>query len=389
LPLHPEAHRLNPTSLAMRSNFLDRMRVMLTMLVVLHHTAIMFGGDGGWYLRQPADSTLAASLLNLLCAVVQSFFMGAIFLLAGYFTPGSYDGKGPGRFAKDRLVRLGLPLLVYGALIGPLTLALAEAPNPSDVLPAWGHWLQRGTFNMGPLWFAWALLIFAAAYLALRAVGAPPSRPIATAEIAPSAAALRHGRIALLLLAWGGGAFVLRLWVPTGQERCGLQIGYFASYILLFALGCLAAPHRWLESIGGKVAAPWGWVSLLTVPTLFIYAYASGAFRGQPFELHGGWTLPVLAYAFWEPFVGAGIILMLLWRLRTSMRPWPLWQTLTPWAYAAFIVHPPVVVVIGRWLLPWHAPSLLKFTIGGALAVVFSFVVAAACVRLPEARRLL
>jgi hypothetical protein len=29
LPLHPEAHRLNPTSLAMRSNFLDRMRVML------------------------------------------------------------------------------------------------------------------------------------------------------------------------------------------------------------------------------------------------------------------------------------------------------------------------------------------------------------------------
>jgi hypothetical protein len=138
---------------------------MLTVLVVLHHTAIMFGGDGGWYLRHAASSQLATILLTLLCAVDQSFFMGAFFLLAGYFTPRSFDGKGLLRFGIDRLLRLGLPILVYGLLIGPLTLSLtASHDSGAGVLAEWGHLIMRPTFNIGPLWFAWALLIFSGVY---------------------------------------------------------------------------------------------------------------------------------------------------------------------------------------------------------------------------------
>ncbi len=42
--------------------------------------------------------------------------MGCLFLISGYFTPGSYDRKGPKRFPKDRLLHLGIPLLVFLAL---------------------------------------------------------------------------------------------------------------------------------------------------------------------------------------------------------------------------------------------------------------------------------
>ena len=58
-----------------RSDFLDRIPVLLTVLAVLHHTAIRFGGDGGWYFRSPASSTLAEGWLTLLCPVDQSFFI--------------------------------------------------------------------------------------------------------------------------------------------------------------------------------------------------------------------------------------------------------------------------------------------------------------------------
>jgi hypothetical protein len=40
--------------------------------------------------------------------------MGILFLLAGYFTPGSLERKGYARFLSDRFLRLGLPLLAFG-----------------------------------------------------------------------------------------------------------------------------------------------------------------------------------------------------------------------------------------------------------------------------------
>jgi hypothetical protein len=128
---------MDEISATQHSVFLNRIHVMLTVLEILHHTAIIIGGDGGWYLRYAASSTLAKALLTLLCSVDQSFFLGAFFFLACYFTPRSFENKGWQRFSIDKLMRLGLPILVCGFLIGPLC-------------------------------FAYALLIFSAAYALLR-----------------------------------------------------------------------------------------------------------------------------------------------------------------------------------------------------------------------------
>jgi glucans biosynthesis protein C len=365
-----------------RSDFLDRLRIALTALVILHHTAIMFGADGGWYIRHEADTTLAKGLLTLFCAINQSFFMGAFFLLAGYFTPRSFDSKGPMRYGKDRLMRLGLPTLVYGFLLGPLTLALAQAPSLAEVPTRWASIVARFTFNIGPLWFAYALLIFSAVYALVRVVSGQRMWAL-------SPAAMRHVNLFLLLIGWGMGAFLLRLWVPVGQERGMLQIGYFSSYILLFAIGCIAAQQRLLERVDGSIAKPWGWISLLTIPTLFIYAAMSGGLSGAPFQIQGGWTLPAVVYAFWEPFVGCGIILMLLWRYRVAKNPWPFWNRLAPCAYGAFIVHPPIVVAMGLLFVQWQIPSLLKFFAMGTISVAASFLLASLLIRLPGARKVL
>ena len=53
-------------------------------------------------------------------ALAQSFDMSFLFMLAGYFIPLSFDVKGPAKFIKDRLYRLGLPLLIYIAIIDPI-----------------------------------------------------------------------------------------------------------------------------------------------------------------------------------------------------------------------------------------------------------------------------
>ena len=150
-----------------RSFYLDRLRVVLTALVILHHTAITYGGSGGWFYREvPSSSSPTSLLLTLFCAVNQSFFMVMFFLLAGYFTPGSLQRKGLAPFIQERLIRLGLPLLLFGFVLGPLTVALAIWLKNQNLLQRWLSQLEQGSFVIGPLWFVFALLIFSLAYVA-------------------------------------------------------------------------------------------------------------------------------------------------------------------------------------------------------------------------------
>lgn len=155
-------------STASRTDFLDRIRVVLTALVILHHAAIMFGAPGGWYLTYPAHGVAEKLPFAMFVSVNQAFFMGFFFLLSGYFTALSYERKGASRFARDRLLRLGMPLLVYGFVLGPLTVALADMREGEPFLANWAAMTAALRFEIGPLWFAWALLLFSAAYLLWR-----------------------------------------------------------------------------------------------------------------------------------------------------------------------------------------------------------------------------
>ncbi len=67
----------------------DALRAFLTVLVVLHHTALTYGAIGGWFYRElPTSAALSSQLLVFFCTVNQSFFMGLFFLLAGVLHAG-------------------------------------------------------------------------------------------------------------------------------------------------------------------------------------------------------------------------------------------------------------------------------------------------------------
>jgi len=73
--------------------YLNNIKVLLTILVILHHTVITYGGAGGWYYIQKTSILGALIPMTLFVSVNQSFFMGFFFLLAAYLTPGSYEKK--------------------------------------------------------------------------------------------------------------------------------------------------------------------------------------------------------------------------------------------------------------------------------------------------------
>lgn len=362
-----------------RTDFIDRLRVTLTAWVVLHHTAITYGGSGGWFYREPGHEGVGAIVLTLFCAVNQAFFMGMFFLIAGYFTPGSLRRKGAATFLRERLLRLGVPLLVFGFVFGPLSVAWAGVTRGEPWFSAWLSLLRSGRFEMGPLWFALALLIFAAGTCVLL-----------RARAAADATVPRNGTWLLAALGVGLAALLIRQLVPVGQTWAGLQLGYFASYVFLFALGVRAADSRWLERIAPAQARIWFGVSLVAIPALLGMMAASGALEGKPVEVSTGWGFPTVFYAFWEPLVAWGLIAALLTVAQARFnRPSARWSSWSAQAYGAFVVHAPVLVGISVLLRGWEAPGLLKFSAVGCLATVASFLLARLLLKIPGASRIL
>ena len=368
---------------AERNAGFDALRASLTVLVVLHHTAITYGAIGGWFYREVIpNQSLSSTLLIFFCTVNQAFFMGLFFLLAGYLTPAAIKRNGPNRYARDRLKRLGLPLLFFGWILGPITIAIAQTHRGKPFVETLTRLVVAGTFEIGPLWFAQALLLFAGAAIAYNFV-----RPTALIKASQANATLPWpSDIALLgaALATGSCAIALRKFWPIGVNVWGLQLGYFASYVVLFSFGVAAAGPAWLEHLPVQKVRKWWIVACLAMPILPVVYFLG---RAVP-ELRE----PVLgyAYAIWEPLVGLGIIMKLLYEYqRRFIIMVGRWKLLARRAYVIFIIHPPVVVVVA---LAWRdvpANALVKFAITGSLSCVLCFFVAGWLLRIPLLRRLL
>lgn len=357
---------------------MDHVRVAMTALVILHHVAISYGGAGGWYWREQPNGS--QPLLILFNAFNQSYFMGFFFLLAGYYTPASVERKGAGRYLVDRLVRLGLPLVVYFFFLSTLTIALDRTTQGHAFWAGWRQMIAERRFGPGPLWFAEALLLLAVGYLAWRRWW-PGRGPVGVVGRWPSFA-----RVLGIALGLGAANVVVRLWIPVGQEVLWLQLGYFPCYVALFIAGCAASRGAWLETLTWPQVRPWLRVMAVAGVALLVVFLL----RGQRGGFDGGWSFNAVFYAFWDPLMAPGAILGWLWWAHTRWsRSTPLSATLARGAFAAFIVHPPVAVGCGLMAAGWALPPLVKFALVGTLAVAGSFGLGAALRLIPGSAKIL
>ena len=371
---------------AARDYYIDRLRVIVTALVILHHTAITYGGAGGWFWKEHDTSpALSSLLLTLFCATNQAWFMGFFFLLAGFYTPGSLAKKGYARFLLDRFLRLGLPLLAFIFILGPLTAAIVTYAQGQGFWPTIVFLWQHKRIINGPLWFAQALLIFSLVYCAWSAsLRGSLTGPQHNRTVVPA-----YGWWLLGALATGAAALEIRQFFPVGENIFGLQLGYFAGYIVLFAIGIMAWRHDWLRQLTWRDARPWIVTSVIVWPTLPV-AIAFARHHHSDVSFTSGHSWAAILYAFWEPFVAWGIIALWLLVFRQRLnKPSPLWEWMARRAYAVYIIHPPILVGIALSLHRWVAPALLKFGVVGALAVAACWLLSDPLVRLPGLRNII
>ena len=184
-------------------------------------------------------------------------------------------------------------------------------------------------------------------------------------------------------------AFLIRLVCPVGVNVAFLQLGYFASYIVLFAAGCAAAEQRWLERIPEDTKKRWlriAWRAFPVFPIVVLLAPNMPWLQGRA---EGGLNVQAFTYALWEPFIAWGFILGLLTLFQRRFdQLHDVWRRLARRAFLIYIIHPPVLVAVA---LTWHgiaAPALVKFFVTGSMACALCYVLAGAALRIPAVARI-
>src|SRR6516162_10488195 len=86
-----------------RLAFVDNLRWAMIVLVVSMHAAVTYSHLGSWYfMEDPKPGTAVTAVFATYQVWLQAFFMGLLFLIAGYFVPGAFDRKGFNSFTRDR-----------------------------------------------------------------------------------------------------------------------------------------------------------------------------------------------------------------------------------------------------------------------------------------------
>src|SRR5215475_7099057 len=161
IPLAATAGTAIPARSAARLLFIDNIRWSMIILVLSMHASDTYSPFGNWYyVDRPKDGLKSGFgteiFFGVYQSVLQAFFMAVLFFIAGYFSADAYDRKGFSTFIRDRLLRLGLPTLLYMFVIGPLTqYFLSRTWGSGGFVHQWlvhlrdGEWLSE----TGPMWF--------------------------------------------------------------------------------------------------------------------------------------------------------------------------------------------------------------------------------------------
>jgi hypothetical protein len=179
--------------------------------------------------------------------------------VVGLLTRPSLERKGPGRFAADRLLRLGVPFAVFTFCLCPLLMCALYHPLGAAPGSYWDEFVdESGNLDTGPLWFVGVLLIFSLGYAASVGLG----RRI-TAILGPRrrtvAYPLEHELTAVRLLLIAGTVaattFLVRLVFPFASESfTDLNLWEWPACIALFVLDIATSRQGWLIAVPDRLA---------------------------------------------------------------------------------------------------------------------------------------
>ena len=367
-----------------RERWADNLRVLVIAVVVVFHTAVAYLGNtaGDWYYMDRTTSKVWSTAFAP-AAVISVYALGPLFLVAGWFSARSLAHKGAGTFARSRLLRLGIPLIVFIFLIDRIAAYLGDLGRDEHPTLSryWGVPPQSGgPYEVGSLWFVAALLAFSLAYALLRRMRPlPVARRWSGAQVMVAAALLIAVAVALLWQRWQLG---------DAHTFMKMQLGEWPQGAALFALGVWAGESGSLENLTAW-ARRLGWTAMAAAAlwaALGVYLETTGhvesAFHGM------GWLVIVNVLLYGIISVAFTVWFIALIRARWSGGG-PLLARAGRASYAAYVLHSLVLTAVMVAFASLALAPQLAFLAVAVVAVPACFLAGYAATRVPGISRAL
>lgn len=368
-----------------RLAYIDNIRWSLIILVLSMHASDTYSPFGNWYFtdRVPAGTGTVVTFA-IYQSFLQAFFMALLFFISGYFSASSLQRKGPLHFCCDRLIRLGIPSLLYALVIGPLTqYYLSHTWGRGGFAHQWlthlrdGEWLS----NSGPMWFCVALLMFSCVY-AFSSRQPPGPRKISLSL---------DTTLLVLTCATAVATFAIRCFLPENIAILNMHPGDFPQYAVLFGLGIAAYRHRFLEWPDYSFLRRWSLIGLIASAPLMagMLFIRYGLHQDENFD--GGLGLGSALHSLWEQCVCVGMSCgLLLLYCRYFNYQGPIAKFLADNAFGVYLFHPPILIALaqafhGIGAAPLIKAALLTMAAGAATYLAVAIVGR----RIPGLRRVL
>ncbi|AZQ39664.1 acyltransferase [Streptomyces cyaneochromogenes] len=355
---------------APRRGELDALRVFVVLGLVFFHSGLVFAPDDDFYVKN-AQTTDAVTVLAGFGVV---WAMPMLFLIAGLGSRHSIRRRGPARFTRERLLRLGVPLVFATVVLCPLPqwlrLRAADAGYEESYWRFWPRFLtvrleaadfpfvlDGEHFETGHLWFVVLLLAFSLLLAPVAAPLAAWSQPLWQAV---------ERRPALLLLPA----------VPLAAINAflGMEEGFAGwnrwAYLVFFLFGYALADDARVRAALRRLAVPVG------VAGLVLFAGSAPGFLAldDPFTEWGPFALVTRAVFGAAGWCWVMAVLGLLDRPREAAPPSRAMMYLGLAALPLYVLHQPVVVALAYGVVGWSAPIVVEYAVivTGSLAVILA-----------------
>ena len=337
-----------------RLYYLDNLRALAMLAGVLFHAALAYSP-----LLHPLFPTADRSnsgVVDLFAWFLHLFRMPVFFVVAGFFTAMQVRRRGLGGMFRSRLLRIGLPLvlfvpLVHAALAHSTLHAAVTVANPSPLLMLIRGFLQAGPLPPHPpgtshLWFLYYLMLFCVLVWVARSF-----------DLGRFAA-----RAASLHPAWLVGGLPLLL-VPAlasvsaphpAPESLLPQFWALAYYGTFFALGYLMHGHVHIVDRYGRWAA-WLFAGSVGLYVVFLVVLE----QRSPEAAGAAATWPI---ALLEATIGVWMTIACLCAGRALLdRRNGVLRYLADASYWTYLVHLPILFVIQYRLMDLALHWTAKF----------------------------
>ncbi len=362
--------------------YIDNLRIFLISLVVLLHFNITYGAPGDWYYNESESGIPEIIPQAMFNATNQAFFMGMFFFISAFFTAASVQRKNTGKFLKDRLIRLGIPLLFFYFILNPVSIFILLKFIRNEEVTLIRLIANPGAWGFGPMWFVEALLIFTIFFLLIRQL------KIKIVLKFPGTWQVISLAVFIAIL-----QFTIRIWMPVGWSMpfTNFQFPHFIQYIFLMFFGVVAYENNWLESINYKMGIKWFIFAQVLIFGGFPAVFIGGGVVDKGLEIFmGGLTIQNFLYALWEQLLGFSMILGLLGIFKKKLnRQGKVAKNLSDSAYGVYVFHTPIIIGISAVFLGFQINQLIKFILLAPLALATCFIIAWLVKQIPVVGKIL